>query len=51
MVVYDCWLVGWLVQTQGDQIGRIFAYRAIVFFFGQLFENYKGSPNVWATFV
>jgi hypothetical protein len=36
-------------QNQGDQIGRIFAYRAIVFF-RQSLKNYKSSENSWATF-
>jgi hypothetical protein len=30
---------------QGDQIGRIFANRAIVFF-GQFLENFRSSPNI-----
>jgi hypothetical protein len=34
---------------QGDQIGRIFADLAIVFF-GQLIENYRRSAISWATF-
>jgi hypothetical protein len=34
---------------QGDQIGRIFAQWAIVYF-GQWFENYIQSANFWATF-
>jgi hypothetical protein len=34
--------------TQGDQIGQIFAYWAIVYF-GQFFENDIISPNFWAT--
>jgi hypothetical protein len=38
-----------LVVPQGDQIGRIFAYWAIVFF-GQFFENYRRGTNSWATF-
>jgi hypothetical protein len=33
---------------QGDQIGRIFALWAIVFF-GQFFENFISSPNFWVT--
>jgi hypothetical protein len=37
-------------ERQGDQIGRILAYWAIVFF-GLFFENYKRSPNVSATFI
>jgi hypothetical protein len=37
-------------QKQGDQIGRIFACWAIVYL-GQVFENYKSSPNSWAFFV
>jgi hypothetical protein len=35
--------------VQGDQIGRIFAFWAIVFF-GVLYEKYKCSPNFCATF-
>jgi hypothetical protein len=35
-------------RTQGDQIGRVFAYWVIVYF-GK-FENYKSSPNFGATF-
>jgi hypothetical protein len=38
-----------LKASQGDQIGRIFAHWAIVFF-GQLNENYRSSANSWATF-
>jgi sulfur relay (sulfurtransferase) DsrC/TusE family protein len=34
--------------AQGEQIGRIFAHWAIVFF-GQFFENYEGSPKFRAT--
>jgi hypothetical protein len=34
---------------QGDKIGRIFAYWAI-YFFGDIFENYRRSPNFLATF-
>jgi hypothetical protein len=33
---------------QGDQIGRIFAYWAVVFL-GLFFENYISSPKIWAT--
>jgi hypothetical protein len=35
---------------EGDQIGRIFAHWAIVFF-GQFFEHYRSSPNFPATFI
>jgi hypothetical protein len=35
---------------QGDEIGRIFAYWAIVYF-DQFFENFKSSPNFWAHVV
>jgi hypothetical protein len=38
-----------LAQNQGDQIGRIFAYWAIVYL-GQIFESYISSPNYRATF-
>jgi hypothetical protein len=34
-----------LVYGQGDQIGRIFAYWAIVYF-GQFSENYRSSPQL-----
>jgi hypothetical protein len=34
---------------QGDQIGRIFAHLAFVFF-GQFFEKYRNSANSLATF-
>jgi hypothetical protein len=34
---------------QGDQIGPIFAHRAIVFS-GQAFKNNKSSSNSWAIF-
>jgi hypothetical protein len=37
-----------LARSQGDQIGRIFAHW-VIFFFGQFFENYRSSPNIWAT--
>jgi hypothetical protein len=33
---------------QGDQIGRIIAHWAIVYF-GQVFENYTSGPNFLAT--
>jgi hypothetical protein len=39
-----------LVFYQGDQIGRIFAQRAIVNF-GHFFENYKIISHFWACFV
>jgi hypothetical protein len=32
------------VQSQGDQIGRIFAYGAI-FFFGHFLKNYRSRQN------
>jgi hypothetical protein len=35
---------------QGDQIGRIFAFGAIILF-GQLFKNYWNIPNLLATFL
>jgi hypothetical protein len=34
---------------QGDQIGRIFANWAAVYF-GLLLENYKSGANYWDTF-
>jgi hypothetical protein len=37
-----------LVSGQGDQIGRILAHWAAVYF-GQFFENYRSSPNFWST--
>jgi hypothetical protein len=37
------------IAAQGDQIGRIFASWVIVFL-RQFFENYKSSPDFWATF-
>jgi hypothetical protein len=33
---------------QGDQIGRIFAYLAIIYF-EQIIENYTSCPNLRAT--
>jgi hypothetical protein len=33
---------------QGDQIGRIFAYWSSAC--GQLYENYRSGPNMWAAF-
>jgi hypothetical protein len=36
-------------RNQGDQIGRIFAQWANVYF-GQYFEKHKSDPNFWATF-
>jgi hypothetical protein len=36
-------------RDQGDQIGRIFAYWAIVYF-GQFIENYGSSPDFCAPF-
>jgi hypothetical protein len=38
---FVCW--------QGDQIGRIFARWAIVFF-GQIFKNYRKSLNSWPAY-
>jgi hypothetical protein len=35
-----------LTRDQGDQVGRIFAYWAIVYF-GQFLENHRSSPNSW----
>jgi hypothetical protein len=41
--------VNWSNQVkQGDQIGRIFAPCAIVFF-EQFFEKYRSSHNFWVT--
>jgi hypothetical protein len=37
------------VLCQGDQIGRLFAYWAIVCF-DHLFENYRSSRNVGTAF-
>jgi hypothetical protein len=37
------------VQNQGDQIGRMFAYGAIIFFW-KFFENYRMSINTWISF-
>jgi hypothetical protein len=37
------------VLDQGDQIGRIFAYWAIVSF-GRFKENFRSNPNFWAIF-
>jgi hypothetical protein len=34
--------------NQGDQIGRIFAQCAIVYF-GHFFQNDRSSPKCWAT--
>jgi hypothetical protein len=36
------------VSEQSDQIGRIFAYCAIIFF-GQISKITDVSPNFWAT--
>jgi hypothetical protein len=36
-------------NNQGDQIGRIFAHWAIVFF-GQIFENCRSSANSLAMY-
>jgi hypothetical protein len=36
--------------VQGDQIGRFFALRVIVYF-GQPLKNYRNSPKFWATFL
>jgi hypothetical protein len=40
---------GNVMITQSDQIGRILACWAIVYF-GQLFENFISSPNFWDIF-
>jgi hypothetical protein len=37
------------MYVQGDLIGRIFGYWAIVFF-GQIFESYRSYAYSWATF-
>jgi hypothetical protein len=42
-------LIG-ICGSPGDQIGRIFA-RWVIVYFGQLLENYRGIPNVWATLL
>jgi hypothetical protein len=39
-----------VAYDHGDQIGRIFASWAAVYD-GQVFENYKSSPNCFATLV
>jgi hypothetical protein len=39
----------YVYKDQGDQIGRIFAYWALVYF-GLFFENYISSTNSLATF-
>jgi hypothetical protein len=39
-----------MVHSQGDQIGRIFAYWVTTYlYFGWLFANYRNSPDYWAT--
>jgi hypothetical protein len=38
-----------LCGHQGDKIGRILAYKAVVFI-GQFFENLKSCTYYWATF-
>jgi hypothetical protein len=38
-----------MLTRQGDQIGRIFAQWAIVYY-GQFFENYRSSRHFCATF-
>jgi hypothetical protein len=38
-----------LLPWQGDQIGRICAYWAYVYY-GQFFDNYRSSANFWAFF-
>jgi hypothetical protein len=38
-----------LPWLQGDQIGRIFAQWAIIYY-GQFLENYRCSPHFWVTF-
>jgi hypothetical protein len=37
-------------QDLGDQIGRIFAYPAIVYFIHIFLKNYRNSPNFLFTF-
>jgi hypothetical protein len=37
-----------VLTNQGDQIGRIFADWAAVYF-GQFIENFKSYPNYWAS--
>jgi hypothetical protein len=37
-------------RQQGDQIGRIFDFWAIRLLWVVFFENYRRSPNYWATF-
>jgi hypothetical protein len=38
-----------LKYNQGDQIGQIFA-QCVIVYSGQFVENYRSSPNCWATF-
>jgi hypothetical protein len=45
--VYMIYRIG---PSQCDQIGRIFAHWAIVYF-GHSFENYKSSAHFWTSFV
>jgi hypothetical protein len=35
--------------NQGDKVGRIFADWAIAYY-EQYYDNYRNSPNFWATF-
>jgi hypothetical protein len=37
-------------RDQGDQIGRIFAQWVDVYF-GQLLQNYRSIPQIWATLL
>jgi hypothetical protein len=37
-------------NNQGDQIGLIFAYWAIVYVHKAFYGNYRSSPHFWATF-
>jgi hypothetical protein len=36
-------------RAQGDQIGRIFA-RWVIVYFGQFYKFYRRNPKIWPTF-
>jgi hypothetical protein len=38
-----------MAKVQGDQIGQIFTYWAIIFL-GRFIEKYRSGANYWATF-
>jgi hypothetical protein len=48
---FNLWTINQnFIPNQGGQIGRIFAFWAIVYFWSVFSENDRGSPNVCGIF-